>query len=464
MATTAVILAAGHGTRMKSDLPKVLHPIGGKPMLGHVLDHCRRAGVDRMIVVVGYQKERVQQYLGNAAETVVQEPQLGTGHALLQAQPLLQQARGDVLVLMGDTPFLGPEVLQRLLAVHREAGAAATLLTATVDQPGRLGRIVRDDGGLFQRVVEYKDAGAQEREIREVNSGVGVFGLDDIWWALAQVRNQNAAGEYYLPDVVPILQGRGRTVQAVSLADAADVLAPNDRRDLARAEALWRERVVARWQDAGVTIIDPLSTWIGPDVEIGRDTIVYPGTFLEGNTAIGENCIIGPQARVVDSFVGEGTRIEMSVVEASRVGTGCRIGPFAHLRAGCDLGPDNEIGNYAELKNTRTGIGLKMHHHGYVGDTVIGDRVNIGAGVITSNYDGVAKHVTTIDDDAFVGTNVNLIAPVHIGRSAYVAAGSTVNQNVPADALALARARQVNKEGYASRLRARALARKRNTT
>lgn len=455
-AVTALVLAAGQGTRMKSALPKVLHPVGGKPMIGHVVDTCRRAGIGHIVVVVGVQREKVMAYLGESVEYAFQEEQLGTGHAVLQAQAVLGQAQGDLLVLFGDAPLLRAEAVEALLAAHRQAGAHASILTAEVPDPGMLGRVVRDSAGRFVRVVEYKDATPAERAIHEVWSGAACFRLDGFWDFLRQIRNENAQREYYLLDVLPLMQAAGRVVQAVCAADADDVLAPNDRRELARAEAVFRRRILDRLMLSGVTVMDPETTWVSAEAEIAPDTVLLPFTFIEGKTAIESGCVIGPMTRVVGSRIGAGARIEMSVVEESTVGPGCRIGPYAHLRPGCELGPGCEVGNYAEMKNVRAGAGVKMHHHGYLGDAEVGERANIGAGVITSNYDGVRKHRTVIEAGAFIGTNANLVAPVRIGAGAYVAAGSTINRDVPADALAIARARQENKEGYASRLRARA--------
>ncbi|MCG0238644.1 MAG: bifunctional UDP-N-acetylglucosamine diphosphorylase/glucosamine-1-phosphate N-acetyltransferase GlmU [Firmicutes bacterium] len=457
---TAVILAAGHGTRMKSKLVKVLHPVGGKPMVGHVVENCRQAGIGRIVVVVGVQQERVRAYLGDTVEYAVQDPQLGTAHAVMQAEPLLRSAAGDLLVINGDTPLLRPETIRRFVQAHRESGAHASLLTAVVEEPGMMGRILRDGAGRLVRVVEYKDATPEQRQIREVNGGVYCFRLEHFWEYLHKVDNNNAQKEYYLPDVFDRMQAAGLPVQAVPVATAEDVLAPNDRKELARAEAILRQRILDRLMAEGVTIVDPATTWVSAEARVERDTVIYPFTFIEGRSVIGEGCHIGPGTRIVNCEVGPETRIEMSVVEESRIGPRVRIGPFAHVRPGCDLGPGVELGNFAEIKKTRLGAGVKMHHHGYLGDSEVGEGANIGAGVITSNYDGYNKHRTIIGPGAFIGTNVNLVAPVTIGKDSYVAAGSTINRDVPENALAIARARQENKPGYAEILRARARARK----
>lgn len=450
---SAVILAAGHGTRMKSRLLKVMHPLGGKPIVAHVVDNCRRAGIERIVLVVGYQQEKVRAHFGESVAYAVQEPQLGTGHAAMQAEPLLRDAAGDLLVILGDNPFLGPDVIARFLAAHRDAGAAGSLLTAVVDEPGALGRILRRPDGALDRVVEYKDATPEQREIREVNSGIFLFRLPDFWQHIRRIDNRNAQQEYYLADVMQVMEAAGQTVQAVPAAGAADLIAPNDRKELAVAEATLRQQTLDRLMAEGVTVVDPATTWVSAGARIGRDTTIYPFTFVEGETVIGEECRIGPNTRLISAVLGNEVEVQMSVVEHSRIGDGSRIGPFAHVRPGCDLGPDSEIGNYAELKKTRTGRGMKMHHHSYLGDAVVGDGVNIGAGVITCNYDGFQKHQTVLEDASFIGTNVNLVAPIRVGRGGYIAAGSTVNQEVPPDALAIARAPQVTKEGRAARMR-----------
>ncbi|BDG62009.1 bifunctional UDP-N-acetylglucosamine diphosphorylase/glucosamine-1-phosphate N-acetyltransferase GlmU [Caldinitratiruptor microaerophilus] len=456
---SAVILAAGLGTRMRSRLPKVLHPVGGRPMVGHVVEHCRQAGVDRVIVVVGAGREQVQAYLGDSVAYAVQEEQLGTAHALLQAEPLLDGARGDLLVLYGDTPLLRPEVVKRLLEAHRESGASATVLTAHVQDPGSFGRVIRGPDGTLARIVEFKDATPEERAVREINAGVYCFRLEGFFQHLRRVP-RGPQGEFYLPDVLPLLMAAGGRVEAVAAAEEEDVLAPNDRRQLAQAEAILRRRVLDRLMESGVTVVDPATTWVSAEAEVGPDTVLLPFTFLEGRTRVGRDCVIGPGSRVVDSTIGDRSRVEFSVVESSRIAEDVRIGPYAHVRPGCEIGPGVELGNYAEVKKARLGPRVKMHHHGYLGDVEVGEAANIGAGVITSNYDGVNKFRTVIGPGAFVGTNVNLVAPLTVGEGAYVAAGSTVNQDVPPGALAIARARQENKEGYAARIRARARVRK----
>ncbi|MBP2019901.1 bifunctional UDP-N-acetylglucosamine pyrophosphorylase/glucosamine-1-phosphate N-acetyltransferase [Symbiobacterium terraclitae] len=461
---TAVLLAAGNGTRMKSDLVKVMHPIAGKPMIGHIVDNVRRAGLDDIILVVGYQQERIRAYLGDSVRYAVQAEQLGTGHAVQQAAPLIDEAEGGhVLIMYGDNPFIGPELIQRLIRAHVDAGAAATLLTAEVSNPGMLGRILRDPAtGAFLGSVEYKDATPEQRQIREIWPGIVIFRRQGFTSLLGRLDRNNAQREYYLPQAWEILLREGEKVQALLAATEAEALAPNDRVEWARAEAQLRRMINERHMRAGVTIINPDATYIDAEVEIGRDTVIWPFTFLQGRTRIGRNCTIGPMSTIVASTVDDGCVVQQSVVEESYVGPGCRIGPMAHLRPGCELEGEVEVGNYAELKKAKVGRGVKCHHHSYLGDATIGARANIGAGTITANYNGVEKFRTEIGEGAFIGTNVNLIAPISVGDGALVAAGSTVGPRVeiPADALVVERAPVVVKEGRVAKLKAAWRARK----
>ncbi len=458
---TAVILAAGHGTRMKSNLIKVMHPIAGKPMIGHSVDNALRSGLDDIVVVVGFQQEKLRGYLSDKVRYAVQSEQLGTGHALLQAQEFIDaKSGGDVLVLLGDNPFLGPDVIKRLFARHQASGARATLLTARVANPTGLGRILRDHTGKLIRVVEEKDADPEQKQISEIWPGVAVFKREGLTILLRRLSNLNAQREYYLPQTVEILVNEGEQVEAALEASEDEAIAPNDRVQLAAAEARIRDRILQRHMISGVTIVDPKSTFIDEEVQIGQDTTVWPFTFLQGKTVIGRECKIGPNSTVVNSTVADGCSIEQSVVEESLMGPNCKIGPLAHLRPGCELDSDVEIGNYAELKKAKVGRGVKCHHHSYLGDVIIGERSNIGAGVITSNYNGVEKFQTLLGNQVFVGTNVNLIAPIVVGDGAFIAAGSTIDKGVPAGALAIERAEKVIREGGAERLSAHYRARK----
>jgi len=454
---TAVLLAAGHGTRMKSDLIKVMHPIAGKPMIGHIVDNMSRAGLDDIVVVVGYQQERIRAYLGDRVRYVVQAEQLGTGHAVQQAAPLIdEKAGGHVLIMYGDNPFIGPELIQRLVRQHVEAEADATLLTAEVADPGSLGRIVRDPAtGRFLGTVEYKDATPEQQQIKEIWPGVVLFRREGFTGLLSRLDRNNAQREYYLPQAWEILLHEGKKVQVALEATEEEALAPNDRVQMAQAEARFRRLINERHMRNGVTIINPDATYIDEEVEIGRDTVVWPFTFIRGQTKIGQNCQIGPMSTIMASTVGDGSIVEQSVVEESRVGLACRIGPMAHLRPGCELEGEVEVGNYAEMKKAKVGRGVKCHHHSYLGDATIGEKTNIGAGTITANYNGIEKFKTEIGKGAFIGTNVNLIAPISVGDGALVAAGSTVGPRaqIPADALVVERAQAVVKEGRVARLK-----------
>ncbi|MDB4893806.1 MAG: UDP-N-acetylglucosamine pyrophosphorylase [Firmicutes bacterium] len=454
---SVVILAAGHGSRMKSNVIKVMHPIAGKPMIGHVVDNVRNAGFEDLVVVVGYQQERLREYLGDRVHYAVQTEQLGTGHAVRQASPQIDARRGGhVLVVLGDNPFLGPEVFHRLMQRHEESGAAATLLTAEVSDPTGLGRVVRDpETGKFQRIVEEKDATPEQKQIREIWPGVIAFRREGLTNLLQRLDNNNAQKEFYLPQTVEILMRDGEQVTAALEASEEEALAPNNRVQLADAEARFRWRILERHMLNGVTIIDPKSTFIDDEVAIDRDTTIWPFTFLHGKTVIGSNCKIGPGSTIDSSRIADGSRVEQSVVEDSQVGPNCQIGPMAHLRPGCELEADVEVGNYAELKKAKVGRGVKCHHHSYLGDVTIGEKANIGAGAITANYNGFEKFRTEIGAGAFIGTNVNLLAPIVVGDGALVAAGSAASRNVPADGLAVERAELVIKEGGAAKLRAR---------
>lgn len=452
---TGVVLAAGAGSRMKSDLIKILHPVAGRPMVSHVVANARKVGVEEIIVVVGAQHEQVRACLGDSVQYVQQGKPMGTGHAVLQAAPLFHGEDGHVLVLFGDNLFIGPDVIQRLMDRHLTTGARATLLTARVSNPFGLGRILRDEQGNCVGMVEERDATPEQRLINEIWPGMIVFQRKGLRELLGRLDNNNAQGEYYLPQAVTLLLQDGERVEIACEATEEDVLAPNDRVQLAEAEALARRRIAHRLMLSGVTIVDPATTYIDDDVEIARDTTIWPFTFIRGRTVIGSGCTIGPNATIDASQIADGVTVNQSIVEASQVGPGCRIGPYAHLRPGCELEADVEVGNYAEMKKAKVARGVKMHHHGYLGDVSVGEGVNIGAGVITSNYDGVSKWPTVIGAGAFIGTNANLVAPITVGADGFVAAGSTVNRDIPAGSLAIARPRQENKDGYVERLRAK---------
>nr|WP_170312402.1 bifunctional UDP-N-acetylglucosamine diphosphorylase/glucosamine-1-phosphate N-acetyltransferase GlmU [Paenibacillus sacheonensis] len=456
----AIILAAGQGKRMKSKLYKVLHPVCGKPMVAHVLQTVKDAACERTVVVVGHGAETVRSFLGDEVEFSLQERQLGTGHAVQQAEQLLGAEEGTTVILYGDTPLVTSETIGALLRYHTEIGSAATVLTAVVPNPQGLGRIIRDEAGNVMRIVEQKDCTPEQAAISEINTGMYCFDNKKLFQALAKVTNHNAQGEYYLTDVMEILKNEGEIVGAYCTPDYAEGVGVNDRVGLGEAEALMRARIVRKHQIGGVTVIDPAATYIEADVVIGSDTVIYPGTVLRGRTMIGEDCVIGPHADIADTTIGSGVTVKHSVIAESSIGDESAVGPYANLRPGSKLGVGCKIGDFVELKNAELGDGSKVSHLSYVGDAKVGKDVNIGCGAITVNYDGYNKSLTEIGDNAFVGSNVNLIAPVKVGDGAYVVAGSTITHDVPANDLAIARARQENKPGYAEKLRGRAKAKK----
>ncbi len=443
-----VVLAAGKGTRMKSALPKVLHRVGGKPMLQHVLDAAAAAGSKKKIVVVGFGGEKVKEAIGSQAVFVEQSEQLGTGHAVMQAREEIEAFGGTVMVLCGDTPLLSGALLRDLYEKHASSGAQATVLTAVLPDATGYGRIVRAADGTVQKIVEQKDASEKERQIREVNSGIYCFEAKPLLEALGQLGCDNAQSEYYLTDVLEILNKKGEKVGAVAAEDYEATLGINSRVQLAKAEAILRCRKAVELMESGVTILDPASTFIDAQVTIGRDTILYPFTFLEGETVIGENCRIGPNCRFTDVKVGANASVQFSYAHECEIGDFVTMGPYVHLRPNAKIASGVKIGNFVEVKNSNVGEGTKLPHLTYIGDSDIGAGVNMGCGCITVNYDGKQKFRTTIGDSAFVGCNTNLVAPVKVGEGAYIGAGSTITKDVPAGALGIGRARQKNIEKW----------------
>lgn len=450
--TYAVVLAAGQGTRMKSKLYKVLHPVCGKPMVEHVVDHVQGIGAERIVTIVGHGAEKVQDQLGNRSEYALQEQQLGTAHAVMQADSAIGTLPGTTLVICGDTPLIRPETMQALLSHHKETSAKATILTGMPVDPTGYGRILRNAEGHVERIVEQKDATVEEQKVKEINSGTYCFDNLALFAALKLVKNDNSQGEYYLPDVIEILKQQGEIVSAYATDDFEETLGVNDRVALAQAETLMRERIAEKHMRNGVTIVNPSNTYISADAVIGSDTVLQPGVIIEGASEIGEDCLIGPNSHIKDSKIGNRTTVHSSVITQSIIGEDTAVGPFAHIRPDSEIGNEAKIGNFVEIKKTKLGHNSKVSHLSYIGDAKVGERVNIGCGTITVNYDGKNKFVTTIEDDSFVGCNSNLVAPVTIGQGAYVAAGSTITKNVPAEALSIGRARQENKEGYAKKL------------
>jgi len=447
-----VVLAAGKGTRMKSAVPKLLHQAHGLPLIEHVIRTASALQPASIIVVVGHQAELLR--AGTPAHDrmafTVQEPQLGTGHALLQAEPFLRGARGTLVLLSGDVPLLRAETVRSLVARHEERGAAATVVTAALEDPAGYGRIVRD-GDQLAAIVEDKDATPEQRGIREINSGIYALALEPLFDALRNLGTGNAQREYYLTDLIDVYRRRGLIVDAMIVADPREVLGVNSRRELADVTAILKSAKNQALMAAGVTLVDPASAYIGPDVTVGPDTIVQPGVHLEGKTVVGANCVIHAGVRIVDSTIEDGVVINnFCVIVGSHVSAGARIGPLAHIRPESRVGENAHVGNFVELKKTSLGSGSKANHLSYLGDATIGSHVNVGAGTITCNYDGRVKSQTIIEDGAFIGSDSQLIAPVRVGAGAYVAAGSSITEDVPAGSLAVARSRQVTKDNWAS--------------
>lgn len=449
---TAVVLAAGKGTRMKSALPKVLHPLLGRPMLSWVLQAATDAGAGRLAVVVGFGRDRIVETVGAEfpqATFVLQEEQRGTGHAVLCCREALSGVDGPILILCGDTPLIQAATLRQFLGAHRSSGAAASALTFRADNPHGYGRIVRDQAGNLAKIVEQKDATPQELEISEVNAGVYAVGAQELFHALGCITPQNAQGEYYLPDIVAVLSSGGSLVRAHRVSEATDFRGINHRGELAELTEVLRRRRNTQLMLDGVTLESPGSTHVEWSVTLESDTVLEPGVRLEGRTRVAQGCRVGTGSVLKDSTLLAGAVVRpYCVLDGARVGPGAIVGPFAHLRPGADIGAAARVGNFVEVKNVKLGERSKAMHLTYLGDAEIGAGTNIGAGTITCNYDGQTKHHTTIGDDCFVGSDSVLVAPIEIGPGAYVAAGSVLTRNVPSRALGIGRARQENKPGY----------------
>lgn len=452
-ALVAVILAAGKGTRMRSKLPKVLHKVGGKAMLQHVIDAAELAGCKEKVVIIGHEAELVEAMVAGQGKTALQAEQLGTGHAVMQAKEALAGFTGTAMILCGDTPLLDGEELKKFYEAHKASGAAATVLTAIMDDPFGYGRIVRDEAGNVLGIVEQKDATAEQRAIKEINTGIYCLECPLMFEVLATLTCNNAQGEYYLTDVLEKLNAAGKKVGGVITQDSDMVMGINSRKQMAVAEAVMRERILDKLMDSGVTIMDPASTFIEAGVKIGRDTIIYPYTWLEGSTEIGEDCEIGPNVRLTDVKVGKANHLQFLYGHECEVKNNVTAGPYIHLRPNTVIEDNVKIGNFVEVKNSNIGVGTKLPHLTYIGDSDIGSGVNMGCGCITVNYDGKKKHRTVVGDNAFVGCNTNLVAPVTVGANTYIGAGSTITKNVPEDALGIGRERQKNIEGWAKKYR-----------
>ncbi|MFQ5830233.1 MAG: bifunctional UDP-N-acetylglucosamine diphosphorylase/glucosamine-1-phosphate N-acetyltransferase GlmU [Candidatus Methylomirabilia bacterium] len=450
-ALATVILAAGEGKRMRSRLPKALHRLGGRPLVGYAMRAARQLG--GRIVVVGPGGEEVRGGLGAGDDVVLveQKERLGTGHALREARAACGNGEGSVLVLPCDVPLLSESSLRRLVTHHQATGAAVTLLTAVVDDPSGYGRILRDAGRVVA-IVEERDALPDQKPVREIATSVYCFDARRLWPALEQVDNHNDQGEYYLTDVIQILAHQQARVEALQADDPVECLGVNDRKQLAELGAILRSRTLDRLMTEGVTILDPATTYVDDTVSVAPDTVLYPGVVLEGATSVGSESVIGIGCHISDSKIGERVTLKpYCVLSDSTVEREAVLGPFCHLRPLSHVGPRAKIGNFVELKKSRVGRGSKVPHLSYVGDATVGEDVNVGAGTITCNYDGVAKHETTIGDRAFVGTNSSLVAPITIGEGAYVGAGSTITKDVPPGALAVGRGKQVIKKGWAAK-------------
>ena len=442
----AVVMAAGKGTRMKSKLPKVMHSLAGKTLIEHVLDILKHAGIKHPLVVVGHGREGIEVSIQQRAEIVVQEEQLGTGHAIMQAIPFLKDAQ-TVLVLSGDQPLLKPETLLALVEMHQAQGASATVLTASMDQPFGYGRIIKDGENLV-KIIEEKDATSVEREIKEINTGTYCFKASALISALTKITTQNAQGEYYLTEVFEVFSNLKEKMLTYLTSDSHEALGINSRGQLAEAEAILRKNILEHWMAEGVTLIDPTSTFIDAEVELTQDVTILPFTRLIGKTRIEEDAVIGPQTSLENCVVGRGAEVVYTVAKDAVIGERCRIGPYTYLRPGTNLEAEVKIGDFVEIKNSWIGKGAKIPHLSYIGDAQIGKSANIGAGTITCNYDGVNKHTTKIGDYAFIGSNTNLVAPIEVGEHAVTGAGSTITKNVPAESLAVERSHQVIKEHW----------------
>ena len=443
----AIILAAGKGTRMKSKHPKVVHKVCGKEMVNHVIDVSKKSGVQDVVVILGHGSETVKESIPSDSQIAMQTEQLGTGHAVKMAKEYINDD-DTIVVLCGDTPLVKEDTLRRLFAYHVEKGYVATVLTTKVDNPTGYGRIIRDNHEDLLKIVEQKDASEEEKLVNEINSGIYCFDGKSLREAIDLIDNNNAQGEYYLTDTIKIMRDRGQKVGAYNGSTIEELMGVNSRVELSKAEEIMRKRINTSHMVNGVTIIDVNSTYIESDVEIGNDTIVYPGVMLKGNTKIGSGCIIGMNCNISNSTIGDYTEVESSTIIDSNVGENTIVGPYAYLRPNSNIGSHVKIGDFVEVKNATIGDNSKASHLSYIGDAYVGKNVNIGCGVVFVNYDGHHKFKSVVKDGAFIGSNSNLVAPVTVEEKGYIATGSTITDDVPQGALAIAREKQVVKEGW----------------
>ena len=445
---TSVILAAGMGTRMKSKMPKVLHKVCGKPLSKWVIDASEAAGADKVCAVVGHKAETVKEVLGDVCEFALQAEQKGTGHAVMQAIDVIKNSKGEVVILNGDTPLITAETINKAIEYHKNNGNQATVITAILDDATGYGRIVRDNDGSVLKIVEQKDASKEEKKINEVNSGMYVFDAQSLVYALDKITPNNAQGEYYLTDTLEILLSAGKKIGGYAISDNDEIRGINDRVQLNEAEKIMQKRINEYHMRNGVTMRNPESVYIEDGVEIGNDTEICQNVTIKSGTKIGSDCVIGSGSMLDRAVIHDGVDVLSSVILESEVDEGTHVGPFAYIRPNCHVGKEVKVGDFVELKNSNIDDGTKISHLTYIGDSDVGKRVNFGCGTVTCNYDGKKKYRTTIGDDCFVGSNTNFVSPINVGDGVYIAAGSTITEDIPENSLSIARARQVNKEGW----------------